>query len=473
MQVKTGKSKYVDWVYVALLCVCVSPFLYISQFNHPSADDYCIAVKAKEEGFWYAQSILYTNWSGRFFSTFITSVGPLYFNSFFLVKIIPLFLMFLMLFSVTKLVDELYDYQLKLTQIITFGLSFLVLFLLNVNNLPEAVYSYTSSLPYTLPVLLTVLFLSILFKKMKREVSKYTTVFMYFLLIIIVGSSETTALLMNLFIPYFLLLNKLKEGKLNKVLLSVWFTSFATLLCVMLSPSLIYSFENPMVVGSTTKELVLKGIDVTIKNIEEWMFNTPLLFFSFVMILFSKNYRFDIPCLKKIHPIIHVVVGLIFFTALYVFSFYTIDYDHVTRISVLLFGFFVVWWFLVLYASIHYYHEQEIQLFKFLKKHLFDTISREKYHVANVVAIGIFILFSNNNLRTVVGEVISGQLAMYDRENEIRYKMIEELERTNLLQFTIRPESLYLDDITSDKDAWQNKCYSNFYQLSEGVSLSK
>lgn len=470
----TNKLKWLkEWRYVALLCVVLIPFLYISQFNHPSADDYCFTVKAQNEGVWNAQKILFTNWSGRFFSTLVTTLGPLYYGSFYLVKVLPVAVLFLAFVAFFKLVDVLYQRSLPLNQLIVFSLSFLVLFLLGVDNLPEGLYSYTVSLPYVLPFILFILFIALLLKTRNKVPNKIESGLISLLVVFIIGSNEIAAVFIIFLLTILLVFSLVTSKKVNKGLLLLWCASFFLTGIVLRSPGFLLSMENSVVLNSSFNDLVIRGFVMTKENMMVWIFKSPLLFFSFALILFSKKKPSQVHFLNAIHPLFYLPLAFLIFVMLHVFSFYTIDYDHPTRLSVMLFGFFLVSWFFLLQEIIHYYQNKPSFVYRFFQKHFFKHISLTHFRNASLIGIAVFVLMSSNNLRTVVYETLTGHLSMYDRENEIRYKMIEELGEAELIQFTIRPESLYLDDITTEKDAWQNNCYSYYYKMKDGVTLAK
>ena len=77
----------------------VIPFIIISFFNNPAADDFAFPVEIHNHGFIGSQIWWYNNWLGRYFSSFLMSINPLVFNNFFLFKLIPIFLIASLFFS--------------------------------------------------------------------------------------------------------------------------------------------------------------------------------------------------------------------------------------------------------------------------------------------------------------------------------------------------------------------------------------
>lgn len=69
----------------------ILPFVLISYFNNPNADDFCYNVMSRDLGFLQAQINWYQGWSGRYFSTAILSIQALVSNTFLLYKLFQLF----------------------------------------------------------------------------------------------------------------------------------------------------------------------------------------------------------------------------------------------------------------------------------------------------------------------------------------------------------------------------------------------
>lgn len=53
------------WILLAAATISLLPFLALAQYAFPSADDYCLAVAARE-GFWRMQSNFFLSWTGRY-----------------------------------------------------------------------------------------------------------------------------------------------------------------------------------------------------------------------------------------------------------------------------------------------------------------------------------------------------------------------------------------------------------------------
>lgn len=55
----------------------ILPFIILTIYNHPMADDYTYHLESMNRGFWNAQIRLYTEISSKYFASFILSIKPL------------------------------------------------------------------------------------------------------------------------------------------------------------------------------------------------------------------------------------------------------------------------------------------------------------------------------------------------------------------------------------------------------------
>ncbi|HYF36624.1 MAG TPA: hypothetical protein VD994_15115, partial [Prosthecobacter sp.] len=65
------------WFLALLLLLCIAPFLAISAFAHPSADDWYMAADGRDMGFWGANLMFYRDITGRFFSSAVLYAHPM------------------------------------------------------------------------------------------------------------------------------------------------------------------------------------------------------------------------------------------------------------------------------------------------------------------------------------------------------------------------------------------------------------
>ena len=61
-------------ILVAAATAVLLPRLALAFFAYPSADDYCIVVETRQDGFWYMQVHSYLTWTGRYSAVFLESI---------------------------------------------------------------------------------------------------------------------------------------------------------------------------------------------------------------------------------------------------------------------------------------------------------------------------------------------------------------------------------------------------------------
>src|SRR5688572_7805282 len=61
-------------ILVAAALAVLLPRVALAFFAFPSADDYCIVVETRQDGFWYMQVHSYLTWTGRYTAVFLESI---------------------------------------------------------------------------------------------------------------------------------------------------------------------------------------------------------------------------------------------------------------------------------------------------------------------------------------------------------------------------------------------------------------
>ena len=89
---ETMLSKYENRIQNILIAVgvyTILPFLIISQYNRPAADDYDIAVRYSQYSLSYLIKDTYLNWSGRYFASLISALDPVNYKDYEIYKLLP------------------------------------------------------------------------------------------------------------------------------------------------------------------------------------------------------------------------------------------------------------------------------------------------------------------------------------------------------------------------------------------------
>lgn len=74
---KSRSHSSTGWLLLVLALVGVLPFVLLSMYAHPSADDWYMAADTLEKGFWRANVDYYLGLTGRFFSSALLFMNPI------------------------------------------------------------------------------------------------------------------------------------------------------------------------------------------------------------------------------------------------------------------------------------------------------------------------------------------------------------------------------------------------------------
>ncbi|GAA4372984.1 hypothetical protein GCM10023186_03070 [Hymenobacter koreensis] len=132
------------WTLLGLL-----PFAVLSFFNHPFYDDYMEAIRVRQYGLWGAQKHLYFHWTGRFFTSFLLTVGnPLTYDWVPGIRLTPLFFLVLIWSVFYLAVRYLASAQLSRKWSVWVAALALLLYLGAAAQVYQAFYWFTSAVVY-------------------------------------------------------------------------------------------------------------------------------------------------------------------------------------------------------------------------------------------------------------------------------------------------------------------------------------
>ncbi len=137
-------------VFILSLCTIFSPFFFLTFFNHPAADDFCLAVSFRDSGLDNLFDVVldyYQNWNSRYFS--IALIGA-FSNSFGLIegyKFAPTLLFIGWLISSCGFLKSIFD-GVRLFTVATGALAFCIFYILTMPNVSTGFYWLTSAFIY-------------------------------------------------------------------------------------------------------------------------------------------------------------------------------------------------------------------------------------------------------------------------------------------------------------------------------------
>ncbi|MEP7170222.1 MAG: hypothetical protein ABI855_12690, partial [Bacteroidota bacterium] len=193
--------------------ITITPFVLISFFNNPAADDFCWYVKCQTLGFWKAQIDWYTMWTGRYFSCALLSLNPLGFKMFFTYKLIPFILIVTLFCSLYYLVSIVF-LNLRKKKIILVTLFIQGIFFFQMPSISEGIYWLSGSITYQLANVLSILLFCFIIKLVQTKKIEFL-IKSVLLSFAVIGSNETSMLIVVFLLVSFFIFNFVNTKKIN------------------------------------------------------------------------------------------------------------------------------------------------------------------------------------------------------------------------------------------------------------------
>lgn len=463
IKTKIFKKGNIAYIIIVLGIFTLFPFIYISQYNHPSADDFGLAVRQAD----LLQSVVktYNNWSGRYFATIMSKINPLRYDSFRMFKISPIILICLFGIAISSFIHHLFRRYYTLKHI--FAISFLLIFLffLQMPSTSEGFFWFSGYITYLVPSILTIFLMVALISttSIKSNFPKLVlTIISSILCIVIIGSNEISLLLVNMIILFLNINYKLIGKGYNKVLL------FLLLICVISTIIEIIAPGNfirlaKQEYGNNLKWALLGSLFLTLTSIIKW--SIPVIIIS----IFYSIY-WGIPLAKKITSEgitidIDFRLSIIFYIAFVYLSIFThvwvTGYNPAGRVSNVIYLFFIIGWF--------------INLQLFLNKQI-KVLKNQQAKISNfllICSILLVLLLPFNlsyNISTAYIDLISGKAKSYNNELNFRYQLIMSCDADSCVVPALSeiPKSIFFSDIKEEHQEKNNNnvWYSRYFEKS-------
>ncbi len=241
-----------------LLLSCIImlvPFLLLCKFIHPYADDYTFAAIANELGFWNAQKELFHRVNGRFVTNMVQSFDILHGQYAFLYNIFPIISIFLQISSIYLLVKEVLEIK-KFNINIRFALTLFCIYIVQMSLVSEGLYWWSTTANYQLANIFGTLLLISIIRIIRKKRLIINTCFASILSILLVGTSETTFLLLAVTIGLITLVNSISLKKIHINLLVVTLSFFVAIVIPFVSASS-NRINNPSSVLTFLKSIIM------------------------------------------------------------------------------------------------------------------------------------------------------------------------------------------------------------------------
>ena len=463
---ETMLSKYENRIQNILIAVgvyTILPFLIISQYNRPAADDYDIAVRYSRHSLSYLIKDTYLNWSGRYFASLISALDPVNYKDYEIYKLLPVAFILVFAIAMFLLIRTIAKEYLNSKQILALSSLMIYLYIAAVPSSSEAFYWFPSACIYHLSDIFYLLLLIQLYKLQKPI--KYTRKLFHFfyasvIAVIIIGSNEISMIITMFSIFMFSI--SVWAGK--KEMLS-WFL----LLCLIgiiasgisvFSPGNLKRLEYYQYFTQSSIWTITGAGGITFFYFLQWallILIATLIYIPFIGIPLAQKLSLNkITVSFKLKTFAFLSVALILFLQL--FAVWFAGGSNLGRIENVIYLFFLLAYFFGLQLFIN---QLSIE-----KKNSFITNKFFLSIAVTTFAVTVFDL--NNNISTAYIDLISGKAIKYDKELSERDEIAKLCKTDTCYVPPLKnvPKTIFFTDIKSlgedTTNFWINEVYSTF-----------
>ncbi|GAB3536533.1 hypothetical protein GCM10027443_27090 [Pontibacter brevis] len=452
------------FIYIVSLCIgllVLLPFLVLTLYNHPQADDYGFAFRDMTYGYWETQINYYMNWTGRYFSTTTAfRINPIIYGNFALYKLYSLLLILLLAASAYLFLFKLLHYHLDSLKITALAALLLCLYLMQMPSTSEGIFWLPGYLTYQLPNIMMLLLLTLLlsFFRTGNKSLKSSYIVLAALLCVAIAGSNEMALVMG-FTTLLLILYSSWQDKQNRPYLLILF-----LLCVVASLTAVLApgnyarmEEHP----NASKPLWSTVYAAFLAFISFYRWSAPLLAASVLYVLY---WGLSLAEKTKGTGVFKVDLRLSLFyylATLFLMQFaftWAVGERPTPRVENVIYFFFVFGWFYNIQVVITRYAHL-LQAERKLSPALPLAISA--LFVLQIFAI-------EGNVATAYVDLVSGKAAAYNQALNQRYSYLKNsgCDTCNLTPLPVIPQSLYFMDVMEgeeNSDFWINTDYADYW----------
>lgn len=456
------KKKNIAYMIIALGLYSITPFIIISQYNHPSSDDFGLGL-SKEK---LIPNIVktYEHRNGRYFQTISARLNPLRYHSFRMYKVLPIIL--LCLFTVAMISFIYYFLRKYYTFKHIFAISslFIFLFLLQMPSTSEGFFWFSGYVTYLIPTILTLFLIPIIFIAIETNSRLQKIVLLFassILCAAIIGSNEISLFILDSTILFLFVNQLLKSRAINKILFGL------LILCLTLSVIEIIAPGNYVRIDSSSFSenliwTIFGSLSLTITEFIKW--SIPLLIASIFYTL-----QWGTPLTKKLSARkdfsnINFNLSIIFYLGIiYLSNFihvFLTGYNPSYRVQNIIYLFFILGWFMNLQL---YLNKQNKSWF------VIQTGISKIFLITSVLLLFLLSFQLDKNISTVYIDLITGKAKAYDRELTNRYQQINicKTDSCEVIFLSNIPKTIFFSDIKDiSHGGIKNKGYSKYFNKS-------
>lgn len=461
------KEKYSKIVFLFLLIFALIPYFILCAYANPAADDFTYAFKGKFYDIIQTLISEYLNWNGRYTSNLFVLINPIAFNSFTVYKIIPVLIILSTIISFLFFIKTLLGNILSNIDRIIFSLLISLLYLYQMPIISEGIYWYTGAVTYQLGNIAALNFLSILILFCKERYifkSKTThTIIITFVLFLTIGFNEIIMISVLCFSGLFLFINIKYKLRHKTFAYYLFFITLAFSLFVYFAPGNTVRESNFKNIHNFIHSFIYSSLQ-SIRFFTLWILSIPLIitsiFYYFLNKKLSENIKLFSESFYLSRSISLILLFFVIFISVFPAYWSTGILGQHRTLNVAYFIFLILW-FINLTVWFNYYKTKII------------LNSGERFKIT-LFLITFFFLIADKNGGSALSDIIENKAQFFDLQMKERYSVI--LADKDTIYFTPinkPPKCLFLYDITSKPDDWQNRCYNVYFENENKIILKK
>jgi hypothetical protein len=296
-------EKKIGWILIIFCGVLAFPYLALAFFNHPSADDYLVAVPAMQWGPITATLGWYYSWSCRFSANLILTVNPMVFKSLVGYQLMAWGLISFLVFGFWQFLKSVFPSQSFINRFGLAILSTLVYFSATPSPV-EALYYFSGAVCYQpANALFLILGGMLVGRQPLQRISQFNPKELFFLalkggiIITIAGFNEVAMAFQLAIFGAMILVCFLETGKVNLEYGLLFIFGLIGAALIIFSPATFYRMEASQSFHREIGEVIKLSIGGFFKSVFQWIKVSSFLLLMVYWILIREPN--GMPLLKK------------------------------------------------------------------------------------------------------------------------------------------------------------------------------
>ena len=444
-----------------VLLIALFPYLYISQFANPIADDYCYSVLGRDTDLWSQWWNQYMTWNGRYASNILVLLNPMVFGSLFVYKLMSFLQIIFSFFSIYYFLRSVTGRAFSFLITINASLLLLLLYLFQMPVLAEGIYGFNCAVSYQTGICFSLIYFSFLHSYVYRKYLFHKNVHLVLsvaLLVFCLGFDEVlTLIIMGIHLAIAFLISKN-----NKYKFTLWWLFLG--ICLICTSAMVLAPGNSVRDSYYTDNhnflhSLLYTFMQTFRFGFTWISNLPFLFSSFLFaaIIISNKEKFSFFRKEYFFKPRASVLLLFLILFLCIFPAYwgtKILGQHRT-VNVAYF-FFILYWFLCI----------GVYSLKYSERLKFDILFSKKLQVVFVLLI-VGAIATTNNGYDIFTDILYQRTTVFDTQMQDRFIYLSRQENkgkvVKLKPLSEKPKSLFILDLLPDSTNWINDCQARYF----------